>query len=221
MDNGMLVFPCDLHRGVGRARGGSPDQQRKIEIRTLHLAGDMDHLVEGGGNKAAQTDDVDLVLLGRGQDFIARHHDAKIDHFVAVAGKDDADDVLADVVDIPLDRGHKNLFCGTGIRCGRFLSLHEGGQEGDRLLHDSGTLHHLRQEHFAHPEEIADNPHAVHERALNDQQGTPQLHAGLLGILVDVVNDPLDQGVLKTFLDGAGTPSLLCLLFLGISTNGF
>ena len=35
-----------------------------------------------------------------------RHHHAQIDDPVAVAGEHDADDVLADVVDVALDRGH-------------------------------------------------------------------------------------------------------------------
>ena len=144
MNDGMVIFPGDLHRRVSRTRRGSSDQEWDIELCTLHLTGDVDHLVEGGGNKAAQTDNIDLVLAGGGQDLVARNHDAEVDHFVAVAGKDNADDVLTDVVDIPLDRGHENLFCGTGIGCGRFLGLHEGGEEGDRLLHDSGTLHNLR-----------------------------------------------------------------------------
>ena len=123
-------------------------------------------------------------------------------------------------MDVSLDRCHKNLGCRTGVCRGCFL-LHEGGEVGDRLLHHPGTLHHLGQEHLACSEEITDDAHAVHERALDDQQGTPQLRASLLGIPVDIVYDPLDQGVLEAFLYGPGTPSLLGLLFLRISTHRF
>ena len=43
------------------------------------------------------------------QDLGRRHHDAEIDDLVIVAGEHDADDVLADVVHIALDRRHQHL----------------------------------------------------------------------------------------------------------------
>ena len=181
----------------------------------------MDHLVEGWGDKATESDDVDFMLLGRCQDLITRHHDTEIDDLVAVAGQNDTNDVLADVVDITLDGSHENLCRGAGICSSSLLGLHVGGQIGDSLLHHAGTLHNLGQEHLAGSEEITDDPHAVHERPFDDKQGTPELRASLLGIPVDVVDDPFDQGVLEALLDGAGTPGLLGLLFLGISTHGF
>ena len=109
MDHGMAVLPGDLHRRVRGTRGGSANEEGDIEVRTLHLAGDMDHLVERGGDETAQADDVDLVLLGGGQDLVAWDHDAEIDDLVAVAGQDDADNVLSDVMDIAFDGGHEDL----------------------------------------------------------------------------------------------------------------
>ena len=48
-------------------------------------------------------------VLDRGvEDLRRRHHDAEIDHFVVVAAEHDADDVLADVVDVALDRRHQH-----------------------------------------------------------------------------------------------------------------
>jgi hypothetical protein len=52
---------------------------------------------------------------------------------------------------------------GTGAL---LLLLDEGDQVGHRLLHDARRLHHLRQEHLAGAEEVADDVHAVHQRAL-------------------------------------------------------
>ena len=47
------------------------------------------------------------------------------------------------------------------------------------LLHDARGLHHLRQEHLARAEQVADHVHAVHERAFDDVQrmlgGEPRL----------------------------------------------
>ena len=46
------------------------------------------------------------------QDLGRRHHDAEVDDLVVVAGEDDADDVLADVVDVALDGRHQDLAGG-------------------------------------------------------------------------------------------------------------
>ncbi len=43
------------------------------------------------------------------EDFFARDHDAQVDDLVVVAGEDDADDVLADVVHVALDGGEHDF----------------------------------------------------------------------------------------------------------------
>ena len=43
------------------------------------------------------------------EDLRRRHHDAEVDHLVVVALQHDADDVLADVVHVALDRRHHDL----------------------------------------------------------------------------------------------------------------
>ena len=53
-----------------------------------------------------------LLSLARLQDVLERHHDAEIDDLEIVALQDHADDVLADVVDVALDRGHDDLALG-------------------------------------------------------------------------------------------------------------
>ena len=47
--------------------------------------------------------------LGALEDFFAGDHDAHVDDLVVVAGEHDADDVLADVVDVALDGGEDDL----------------------------------------------------------------------------------------------------------------
>ncbi len=99
----------DLYRGMHAARCCAADEQRNIEALPLHLGGDVAHFVERRRDQARQSDDIGL-LLDRGfEDFLHRHHDAKIDHVVVVALEHDADDVLADIVDVALDGGEHDL----------------------------------------------------------------------------------------------------------------
>ena len=48
------------------------------------------------------------------EDLLRRHHHPEVDDLVVVALQDDADDVLPDVVDIALDRGHDDR---AGVSC--------------------------------------------------------------------------------------------------------
>src|SRR3546814_4842882 len=72
----------------------------------------MHHFVQGRSDQAGQPDDVALLLLGHLQDLLCRHHHAQVDHVIAVATEHHADDILADVVDVALDRGHEDLALG-------------------------------------------------------------------------------------------------------------
>ena len=118
------VRRLDLHGGVGAAGGGSTDQQRHGKAAPLHLLGHEHHLVQRGRDQAGKADDVDFLLLRFVQDAVGGDHDAEVDHLVVVAAQDDADDVLADVVDVALDGGHQD----TAGRCAGLagLGLHEG-----------------------------------------------------------------------------------------------
>ena len=50
------------------------------------------------------------------------------------------------------------------------LGLDVGQQVGDRLLHHARRLHHLRQEHLALAEQVADDVHAGHQRPFDHVQ---------------------------------------------------
>ena len=218
VDDGLAVVRRDLDGGVGAAGGGSADEQRQLEALALHLVGDVDHLVERWGDEAAEADHVGLLGLGALEDFFAGDHDAEVDDFVVVAGEDDADDVLADVVDVAFDGGEEDLalrlddLAGGGH--GGFFGFHEGREVGDGLLHDAGGFDHLREEHFAGAEEVADDAHAVHERAFDDEQRAAQLDAGFFGVDLDVGVDAFDERVREALFDGAVAP-LFGLLFAG------
>ena len=62
-----------------------------------------------GGEERREADDVGLVLLDRGDELLRRDLDAEVDHLEAGALEHDVDEVLADVVDVALDRAHQEL----------------------------------------------------------------------------------------------------------------
>jgi hypothetical protein len=66
------------------------------------------------------------------RDLVARHHDAEVDHLVIVAGEDDADDVLADVVDVALDGGHEMRPWARGAAAGDELAFFSSSMNGVR-----------------------------------------------------------------------------------------
>ena len=87
------------------------------------------------------------------------------------------------------------------------FGLHVGGQVGDRLLHHTSRFHHLRKKHLARAEEIANDAHAVHQRAFDHQQRPAELLVGLLGVQLNIGVDTFDQRVREPLLDRAGAPT--------------
>jgi hypothetical protein len=102
------------------------------------------------------------------------HHHAHVDDLEVVALQHHGDDVLADVVHVALDRGDDDLalalHVAAGIRISLLLGLDVGQQVGHRLLHHARRLDHLRQEHLARAEQVADDVHARHQRAFDHVQ---------------------------------------------------
>jgi hypothetical protein len=168
------------------------------------------HLVQRGGDQAGKADHVGAVLVGGLEDVLPRHHHAKVDDLEAVALQNHADDVLADVVDVALDGGHHHLaFAGSGA--GPLLfRFDEGNEVGDGFLHHAGGFHHLRQEHLAGAEQVADDVHAVHQRAFDDVDRAPatieRRLAGFLGVLDHEGVDALDQSVFEPLADLPAAP---------------
>src|SRR5271166_290163 len=206
----LAVVRRNFDGGVGPARRCSADEQRQLETLTLHLASHMDHLVERGRDKATEADHVRLHCFGAFEDLFAGDHHTHIDDLIVVAGEDDADNVLADVVNIALDGCENDLALRLDLLAGRchrrLLGLHEGRQVRNGLLHHARGLDHLRQEHLASSEQITDHAHAGHQRAFDHQERAAQLETGFLGVDLDVGVDALDERVRETFLDCAVAP---------------
>src|SRR5690606_37957375 len=108
------------------------------------------------------------------EDLVRGHHHAQVDDVVAVATQHHADDVLADVMHVALDRGHEDL--ALGFRLIALFRLDEGNQVRHGLLHHAGGLDHLRQEHLARAEQVADHVHATHQRAFDHLDGARALN---------------------------------------------
>ena len=194
-------------RVQGRSRGAAY-QQGDVEAGLLQLGGHVHHLVERRGNEAAQAYHVYLLGNGALHDGLGGYHNAQVDDIIAIAGHDDGDDVLADVVDVALHRSQQHA-SGRSHALG-LLGLDSGLQDGDGFLHSAGSLHHLGEEHLAGTEEVAHVVHARHQRAFDDVHGLWIFFQGLGQVFFQVVADAFGQGVGEAFLQRAAAPSLLC-----------
>ena len=161
-------------------------------------------------------DQVGLLAPGGVEDLRRRHHDAEIDHLEVVAAQHHTHDVLADVVHIALHRGGDDLAGGFGRPPARaLLLLDEGHEMGDRLLHHAGALDHLRQEHLAGAEEVADHVHAVHQRPLDHVERAVGGAPRLLGVVDDLIGDAVHEREAEPAADILLAPGVALLLPLG------
>ena len=205
------------------ARRRTADQQRQRHPSPAHFLRDEHHLVERRRDETAQAHEVGVLVDGGLQDLVGRHHHAEIDDLVAVAAEHDADDVLPDVVHVPFDRRQHNLALSTlrnlafvpFLRFPAFLPLllHERLQIRHGPLHRARAFDDLRQEHLARPEQIADDLHAVHQRAFDDVERPRIFLPRLLDVGFDEIEETVHERMRQPRLDRAGAPGAI-LFFL-------
>jgi hypothetical protein len=214
----------DLQRGVRARSGRAADQQGQHEALALHFRGDVAHFFQRRRDQAGQADDVGVLGLRAVEDHLRGHHHAQVDDLEVVARQHHADDVLADVVHVALDRRHDDLAVVLArIARAQLFGFDVGQQPGDRLLHHARGLHHLRQEHLACAEQIADHVHARHQRAFDHVQRARGLQARFLGIGVDVRIDAVDQRMREAVAHRLFAPAQvfdLLLAFLALEAFG-
>ncbi len=133
------------------------------------------------------------------QNVLAGHHHAKVDDFEVVALQDDANDILANVVDVAFDRRHHDL--AVGLYLTAFLFLDERHEVTDSFLHYPRRFDHLRQKHLAGTEQIANNVHAGHQRPFDNVKRPIRAMPRLFRILYDKLIDSVDQCMFQTFFD--------------------
>ena len=83
---------------------------------------------------------------------------------------------------------------------------------GDGALHHARRLDHLRQEHLARSEQVADDVHPVHQRPFDHLDRAGEGLPRFLGVVDDVGVDALDQRVAQSLLDRPAAPFRRLLL---------
>ena len=113
-------------------------------------------------------------------------------------------------MDIAFDGRDEKFSLGAGGFAGGggagFFGFHERREVGDGALHHAGGFDDLREKHFAGAEEVADDAHAVHERALDDVEWARVFLAAFLGVGVDELVDAFDEGVREPGFDRGVAP---------------
>lgn len=173
MDHRARVGRSYFYGGVYVRSGRTADQYGNLQPPAFQLFADVDHLLERRGNQSAQADRVGAPGDGFVDDAGTLDHHAQVADRVAVAGHDYRHDVLADVVYVAFHGSHQHLAGTLGVRFGTLLDV--GSQYGDGFFHHAGGLDHLRQEHFALPEQIAYDFHGRHQQPVDHCQGEPSV----------------------------------------------
>ena len=137
-----------------------------------------------------------MVLFCGLEDGFLVHHHTQVHHIEAIASQDDAGDVLANIVDIPLDR---RMDDDRALRC-LLAGFHIGFQQSHSVLHHLGRLHDLGEEHLPFAETSAYFLHSGHQRSLNDLYGRSELFQGGVDGFLQVVFPAGEQHSLKGFL---------------------
>ena len=212
----------NLHRCVRTRCGGPANQKRQRHASALHFAGDEHHFIQRRRDEARQTNRIGANLFGARQNLIARDHDAEIVDLVAVTLQHDADNIFADIVHVAFDRRHDDLAVRFAGHAGALLFLfHVRNEVRHRLLHHPRGLHHLRQEHLAGAEEIADDRHAVHQRPLDHVQRPLSRQARFFRVFNDELVDAVHQRMRKPLVHWLFTPSqvLGCIALLAAALH--
>ena len=92
------------------------------------------------------------------------------------------------------------------MRAAVFFLLHVGHQVSHRLLHHPRRFHHLRQEHFAGAEQVADDIHAVHQRAFDHVQRLLGGEPRFLDVGLDEFGDAVHQRMRQPLVDRLVAP---------------
>ena len=85
------------------------------------------------------------------------------------------------------------------------------------LLHHARGFDHLRQEHFAFAEQIADDVHAVHQRAFDHLDRFVGGEAAFFGVFVDELGDAMHQRVRQTLAHRQLAPCEVFFFFLAVA----
>ena len=214
-------FDRRVHAGCGRSTNQQGDLTAPTPFIVFHFACNNGHLFKRGCNKARETNDVGIVLLGSRNNVRGGHHHPQVNNLEVIALQDNRDDVFTNVVYVAFDRGENHFALGLGLATGGLLLFNVGHKVCHRSLHDSRGFNHLGQKHFALCEEITHNIHAGHQRAFNYLNGPPRAALNKLACLFGVFNNKfcktMNQGMFEPFFYIKASPCKL-FFFLALAT---
>ena len=162
------------------------------------------HGEHGGGEQRAHHHEVGLGRLDRVHEPLGLHVGAEIQHLEAAALEHQADQVLADIVQIPLHGPDDHLAAGLAALGGQ-----EGPQDGDAGLHGPGGDQHLGDVELVAGELRPHDVHGGDQPLVQDLLGIRPPVQGLLGPLLYLGHLPADHGGLQGFVVGHGILSLI------------
>ena len=92
---------------------GAANQKGNSEPCALHFFGQVHHFIERRRNEPTQAYRICVLLNGRLNNDLRRHHDPEVDDFVIVASQDHTNNIFADVVNVAFNGCHQNFACGA------------------------------------------------------------------------------------------------------------
>ena len=162
-----LVDRSQVALDVGARQRGAAQQD--VDVGHLALVHDLEVLAHDQGGldeQAAHAQGVGVVLFDGAEHLVDSDLDAEVDDLVAVVGQDDVHQVLADVVDVALDRGEHDAAPSSLVAL-----FHPRLEVGHGRLHGLGALQDEGELHLAAREEVAHHAHPVEQDVVNDVEG--------------------------------------------------
>jgi len=131
--------------GAGKSLGdhGTADHDLGRKPALAHQTHGVLHADHGGGHQRRKPDNGRADGFGLVDDPLGRYVLTEIDDLETVVAQHEADDILADIVDVAFHRGHDHLGL---IRVGRFGK--QRFQTGKAVAHGLGRDKQLGQEKF-------------------------------------------------------------------------
>ena len=170
-DRGVAAVGVGTHRvgeGLVQRRAADQDDIVVADALLLHRVDHDLHVGHGRGEQGRHAQDVGLVLLQRLQILVDVAVDAEVDHLEPGTLHHHPDQVLADVVDVALDRADHHL---ARRRCPGLGQ--QRAQDRHAALHGVGGEQHLGHEQDAVAEIDADDGHAADQRLGQHAVGRP------------------------------------------------
>ena len=112
------------------------------------------------------------------ENFFTLHHHAHVNNLVVITSQHDADDVLADVMDVALHRSENDFALAFTVSPRAAIAAFSASMNGVRYATDFSSRAPTSRpaaKHFARAEQIADDAHASHQRPSMTASGLPYL----------------------------------------------